>query len=288
MIYQSAQAWRNDPHKRVLVFGMSGLGKTHVSNMLRASGDWFHYAIDYRIGTRYLGEQIVDNFKHEAMKNPYLSGLLKTDSIHIGSNISFENLDPLASYLGKPGDPAKGGIEIGEYKRRQLLHEKAEVAALLDTPHFIARARELYQYSHFICDSGGSICEVVDADNPDDPVLKSLSQNLLLVWIKGSKSHYNALVKRFGKAPKPMCYRSEFMAQLWENYLSDTNGIADKVDPDIFVRWAYAQALEQRQPRYASIAKNWGVTVSAEDIAAATTPQAFDATIARALEKHHS
>ena len=41
---------------------MSGLGKTHVSNMLRRTGGWFHYSIDYRIGTRYMGEYIVDNF----------------------------------------------------------------------------------------------------------------------------------------------------------------------------------------------------------------------------------
>ncbi|MEN8895388.1 MAG: hypothetical protein ABF248_04775 [Yoonia sp.] len=29
--------------------------------MLRAQGDWFHYSIDDRIGTRYVGERIVDN-----------------------------------------------------------------------------------------------------------------------------------------------------------------------------------------------------------------------------------
>ena len=91
MIYKSASDWQNNPQKKILLFGMSGLGKTHTSNMLRASGEWFHYSIDYRIGTRYLGEQIVDNFKQEAMQNQFLKGLLKTDSIHIGSNISFDN-----------------------------------------------------------------------------------------------------------------------------------------------------------------------------------------------------
>ena len=34
MIYESAEAWRAAPEKRVLLFGMSGLGKTHVSAML--------------------------------------------------------------------------------------------------------------------------------------------------------------------------------------------------------------------------------------------------------------
>ena len=70
MLYQNATAWRAAPHRKVLVFGMSGLGKTHLSGLLRGSGDWFHYSIDYRIGTRYLNETILDNAKAEAMKVP--------------------------------------------------------------------------------------------------------------------------------------------------------------------------------------------------------------------------
>ena len=103
MLYQSAKDWHAASHKNVLLFGMSGLGKTHLSNMLRAEGGWFHYSIDYRIGTRYMGEHIADSFKREAMKVGYLRDLLLSDSIYIGSNITFENLAPLSTYLGKPG-----------------------------------------------------------------------------------------------------------------------------------------------------------------------------------------
>ena len=112
MIYETADDWRGADRKRVLLFGMSGLGKTHVSNLLRDGGGWFHYSIDYRIGTRYMGEHIVDNFKREAMKVPFLRELLMSDSIYIGSNITFDNLAPLSTYLGKPGDPAKGGLPL--------------------------------------------------------------------------------------------------------------------------------------------------------------------------------
>ena len=49
MIYGSGNEWREAPNKRIMLFGMSGLGKTHVSNLLRASGGWFHYSVDYRI-----------------------------------------------------------------------------------------------------------------------------------------------------------------------------------------------------------------------------------------------
>ena len=62
MLYESADAWARAPEKRIMLFGMSGLGKTHVSNLMRASGGWFHYSVDYRIGTRYMGEHIAANF----------------------------------------------------------------------------------------------------------------------------------------------------------------------------------------------------------------------------------
>ena len=146
MIYASAEDWRAAPHRRVLFYGMSGLGKTHLSNMLRDSGDWFHYSIDYRIGTRYMGELIADNAKAEAMKVPFLRDLLMSDSIYIGSNITFNNLSPVATYLGKPGDATKGGLPMSEYARRQEQFRQAEISALYDTAHFAARAEALYDY----------------------------------------------------------------------------------------------------------------------------------------------
>jgi hypothetical protein len=197
MIYRTSADWRAAGQKRVLLFGMSGLGKTHLSNLLRSAGGWFHYSVDYRIGTRYMGEFIADNFKREAMKVPLLRDLLMTDSVYIASNITFDNLAPLSTYLGKPGDAAKGGLPFAEYQRRQAQHRDGEVAALLDTVPFIGRAHDLYGYDHFVCDSGGSICEVVDPANPADPVLKALSGNLLMVWIKGSEAHTEELIRRF-------------------------------------------------------------------------------------------
>ena len=59
---------------------------------------------------------------------------------------------------------------------------------------------------------------------------------------------------------------------------------ADRVDPDAFVRWAYARALAHRQPRYRAMARNWGVTVSAGDVAKVATAEDMIALVARALE----
>lgn len=280
----TADGWRDAPHKRIMLFGMSGLGKTHVSNLLRDAGGWFHYSVDYRIGTRYMGEHIVDNFKKQAMQVPLLRDLLMSDSIYIASNITFNNLAPLSTYLGKPGDAAKGGLPFSEYMHRQQQHRAAEIAALLDTPHFIDRAQALYGYPHFVCDSGGSICEVVDPNDRDDPVMRSLSDHLLPVWIKGSDSHTAELIRRFDRAPKPMYYQPEFLIPIWETYLRDTGQTEAEVDPDAFVRHAYAQALAHRQPRYEAMARNWGITVTAEEVARVTTAQEVIDLIARTLE----
>lgn len=284
MIYGSAQAWREAPDKRVLLFGMSGLGKTHLSNLLRASGDWFHYSIDYRIGTRYMGEHIADNFKREAMKVPLLRDLLMTDSVHITSNITFNNLAPLSTYLGKPGDPARGGLDFAEYRKRQDQHRAAEIAALLDTPHFIERAREIYGYPHFVCDSGGSICEVVDPDDAADPVLTVLGAATLMVWIEGSEAHTADLVRRFDRAPKPMYYQPDFLEAAWQDYLRLSGCAPDQVEPDAFVRWTYARAMAHRQPLYEAMARNWGVRVAAADVARVASAEDFVDLIARALE----
>lgn len=284
MLYPSADAWRNAPEKRIMLFGMSGLGKTYISNLLRASGGWFHYSVDYRIGTRYMGEHIADNFKREAMKVPLLRDLLCSDSVFIASNITFENLAPLSTYLGKPGKPELGGLPWDEYCRRQALHRSAEVAAMHDTTHFATRAMDIYGYNNFVCDSSGSICEVVDPDDAEDPVMSALAKVLLPVWIEGSEDHTKQLIRRFDRAPKPMCYQPEFLQSAWREYCSETGAAEAEIDPDDFVRWAYARALAHRQPRYRAMAERWGITLAADDVANVQSESDMVDLIARALE----
>ncbi len=286
MIYKSSQEWHGAAHKRVALIGMSGLGKTYLSEMLRKGGAWFHYSVDYRIGTRYMGEHIVDNFKREAMKVPFLRDLLRSDSIYIASNITFENLAPLSTYLGKPGDASRGGIAIADYIKRQREHRLAEQAAVQDTALFAHKALDIYGYQHFICDTSGSICEVVDGTDPGDPVLKSLSAAALPVWIEGNEDHTGELKARFDAAPKPMYYREDFLLEKWAEYLALRNVSPARVDPDDFIRWGYGELLESRLPRYKAIAENWGVTVQADEVRSIRDPQDFNALIGQAIDRN--
>jgi len=284
MLYRDADHWCQAAQKRVMVYGMSGLGKTHMSTIVRGSGHWFHYSIDYRIGTRYMSELIADNAKAEAMKVPFLRSLLMSDSIYIVSNITFDNLTPVSTYLGKPGDPALGGLPIDEYRRRQEQFRQSELSALNDTEYFAERAQALYGYPHFICDTGGSICEWVEADDDNDPLMTKLSATCLPLWIKGDAAHTEALIARFDKAPKPMAYQPAFLLECWQAYIAETGLAENKVNPDTFVRWTYARALAHRQPRYEAMSR-WGVTVSADEVASLNGEADFIDLVATALER---
>ena len=138
----SVEQLRNWQHKSITLLGMSGVGKTRLSNML-PTNDWFHFSGDYRIGTHYLDEPILDNIKHQAMQVPFLRELLRSDSIYIQNNISVNNLQPVSTFLGKLGNPEKGGLPLEEFKYRQELHSQAEIATMGDLPEFIKKAQEL-------------------------------------------------------------------------------------------------------------------------------------------------
>jgi hypothetical protein len=285
MLFKSVDEFIKAPRRAVTVFGMAGVGKTRLASMLRDS-QWFHYSADYRIGTRYMGEFIVDNFKREAMKNPFLADLLRSDSIYISSNITFANLDPLSTYLGTPGDPARGGLPLAEYQRRQEQHRVAEIAALRDVPYFIERAKALYGYDDFIADTGGSLIEVIDPTDPNDPVVETLAGASALLYIRGTEKDADELVRRFKQSPKPMYYRPPFLVEKWAEYKA-LNHLAsdDEVDPVGFGAWGFEALLHDRLPRYQALADNFGYVVEASDLAIVRDGDEFVDLMAAAIEK---
>ncbi len=283
MIYETAKDWRGAISRRVALFGMSGVGKTRLATLLRGGGGWFHYSVDYRIGTRYMGEHIVDNFKRHAMRDPFLRDLLISDSIYIASNITFDNLSPLSTYLGKPGDPDRGGIPFEEYLRRQRQHREAEIASTLDALEFAAKAEEIYGYPHFVCDTSGSLCEVVDPDDPQDPVMAPLAGGMLPVWIRGTEAHLDALAARFDRNPKPMYYDEGFLRRIWHEYCTERGLTEDRVDPDDFIRWGFRALMAHRLPIYEAMARRWGITVEADTAAEIRDRADFEEVIAGAL-----
>lgn len=264
--------------KSITLLAMSGAGKTTLSNKL-PKDKWFHYSGDYRIGTKYLEEAILDNIKQQAMGVPFLRDLLKSDSIYIRSNITVDNLSAVSSFLGKIGNPSLGGLSLTEFKRRQALHHQAEINAMNDVPDFIHKAEQIYDYKHFINDAGGSVCEL---DNPQ--VLATLAKHTLLVYIKIPPTLEETIVERAKKDPKPLYYRPAFVDEKLTEFMRLYGFTStDDISPDAFVSWVFPQLFQSRIPRYEAIAQEYGYTINAEDVAKINTEQDFIELIASAI-----
>ena len=261
------RAWE---HKNITLVGMSGVGKTHLSNMLRKH-DWFHYSGDYRIGTRYLSEPILDIIKKQAMEIPLLRELLRSDYISIQNRISIDNLGPVLNFVGKLGNPELGGVPLREFRHRQELYRQAEVMAMKDVPGFINKSRNVFGYKHFINDVGGSLCELEDPE-----VIDILVDNTLILYIEVSKSGEAELLRRAENDPKPLYYRPGFLAQHLSEYL-EMNDLpyAALIDPNNFTRWIFPRLFHSRIPRYEEIATPYGYTVTANEVAALRDDEDF-------------
>ena len=276
----SVEEFRNWDHKKVTLLGMSGVGKTHISSMLRGY-DWFHYSGDYRIGTRYLDESILDMIKSRAMEVPFLRDLLRNDWIYIRNNIKVSDLGPVLAFVGKLGDPERGGLELEMFREHQRLYREAEIAAMRDVPHFIRKSRTIYAYQHFVNDVGGSLCEL------DEPgVIELLEEHTLILYIKVTdREEEQKLINRAQSDPKPLYYRPEFLDEQLATYLQE-NGLryAAQMDPDTFTRWIFPRLFHSRIPRYEEIARR-GYTVTSQEVAAVRDQQDFLTLIESAIAR---
>ena len=227
--------------KRFALLGMSGLGKTFISRSLVKRDNWLHYSVDYEIG------KILFKNKHK--------NLLK--GFEVG------NLTNLSDFLGKPGSPSMGGIPFSEYLTRQKLHRDAEIKATLHASSLVENSPEL---SHFVCDTSGSICELVNPSDENDAILKSLSKNFLIICLEAPDSMYQVLINRFLAKPKPMYYEEKFLHSLWQSFKNESPNINDHINPDDFMIYGFKALIKRRKAIFDSISKNWGISLNFENL----------------------
>jgi len=269
-MHMSAKEFRNWDHKAITLLGMSGVGKTTLADNLPQSS-WFHYSGDYRIGTRYMDEPIMDNIKRQAMKVDFLRDLLRSDSIFISNNITIHNLEPISSFLGQLGAEKLGGLPLNEFLRRQHLHREAENNSMIDVASFMAKAREIYGYQHFVNDTGGSVCEL-DSREAE----KVLADNTVVLYIRADQSMEQELIRRASSNPKPMYYNENFLKNQLELYLEQENlrGV-DELDPKKFARWIFPELVKHRRPLYQGLADKYGYTITAKEAEQVQSEQDF-------------
>lgn len=276
----TAAEFRALPHKAVTLLGMSGVGKTRLSERLDKT-QWFHYSGDYRIGTRYLSENILDNLKSKMMEVPFLADLLRSDSIYISNNLTVSNLEPVSTFLGKPGNSGLGGLSLEEFKNRLRLHHEAEIKTMQDVPDFIRKGQEIYGYPHLVNDAGGSLCEL---QRPD--VFDLLAEHTLILYIHADDPHIEELCERQAKSPKPLYYPETFLDQAIEDFMAE-HELRDfqDINPDDFTRWAFPRLSRDRLERYQGIATEYGYTVSMDEVSRVRNADDFVDLIAQAIER---
>ena len=227
--------------KRFALLGMSGLGKTFISRTLVKQDNWLHYSVDYEIG------KILFKNEHRNL----------LDGFEVG------NLTNLSDFLGKPGSPSMGGISFSEYLTRQQLHRDAEIKATLNASSLIEASPEL---SNFVCDTSGSICELVNPSDENDAILKSLSKNFLIICLEAPDYMYQVLIDRFLAKPKPMYYEENFLHFLWQSFKDDTSSICDEINPDDFMIYGFKALIKRRKAIFDTISKNWGISLNFEQL----------------------
>lgn len=275
------QQFRDWENKRITLLGMSGVGKTHISSMLRGH-DWFHFSGDYRIGTRYLDEPILDLIKQQAMQAPFLRDLLRNDWIDIKNNIKIHDLGPVLAFIGKLGGPDWGGLSLEEFSRRQAMYREAEIAAMRDVPEFIRKGQEIYGYPHFVNDVGGSLCEL------DEPgVIELLADHTLILYIQTTTSEEeDTLIRRAQSDPKPLYYRPAFLREQLPVYMREKSlDYVAQVEPNDFTRWVFPRLFRSRIPRYEAIAGPHGYTVTSQEVARVRNEQDFLALVEAAIAR---
>jgi hypothetical protein len=279
-VHFDIDGFRNWQNRSVTLLGMSGVGKTYLSALLRRS-DWFHYSGDYRIGTRYLDEPILDLIKSKAMEVPFLRDLLRRDWIAIQNKIEVDDLGPVLSFVGQLGDPDKNGLSLQEFNRRQAMYREAEIQAMRDVPAFIDKARRIYGYRHFVNDVGGSLCELEEPS-----IIDLLARHTLILYIRVPQQDEIKLIRRAQADPKPLYFRPAFLKSAVKDYLAERGltYVAD-IDPDDFTRWVFPRLFHSRVPRYESIARPHGYVVESTEVAAVRDEQDFLALIETAIAR---
>lgn len=253
---------------RLAVMGLSGVGKTRLSRQLSMT-QWFHYSVDYRTWTHYLSDELNDYLKKLAMSHPLLQDMLKRDAITVEHRVHFDILLATSLYMGMLGNPAQYGSTLDEFTGRMARHAAAEIAATLDIPAFIERAQNLYGYPHFLADLSGSLCEVVEPDDPEDKVLRMLDSTVTLIYIHATEAHEKVLIERNIADPKPIYYRPDFIAEELPGLLAQ-HGAADitAIAPKDVGAYLYPRLLAHRVQRYEKIAERHAITLTMEEAAA--------------------
>ncbi len=246
----TAKEFKDLPRKSITLIGMSGAGKTHISCKLEQWG-WHNYSCDFEIADKYLKAEL-DNLE----------------------NISASDISALSNYLGKLGNPEKGGFLLEKFKSRQKAYYDAESAALANMKAALDSSNK-----DFVHDSTGSLVEIEDHD-----LIKKIGEQSLFVYLKTGEKEEKEVLQRARDYPKPLFFPPKFLKEKLEQYISENNlsGV-ENIEPDEFSRWVFPLLFAARKPKYQKLADLYGITIPSSEFTDLQSSDDFIAIIERYL-----
>lgn len=247
--------FRSQPRKALTLIGMSGVGKSHMACRLAQWG-WHNYSCDYLIGTRYL-----------------------KDAVRAGGAMRPDNIERLSDFVGQIGDPARGGVGLEEFRRRQRLYYEAEYEVLKDIGEGLDTAAR--DGRSFVNDSSGSLCEV-----EDETILARVGEKTLFVYLKAAQEDHPKILERAVQYPKPLYFPPAFFDAHLSEYLDEFAIVrVEDIDPGAFLSWVFPRLFRSRLPKYQALADKYGVTLPAGAACAVRSEVEFVELIAGALDE---
>lgn len=240
--------------KSVTLIGMSGVGKTYISQALAKKG-WECFSCDYEIGVTYLKEEI-------------------QQTLGIEGQVTVENLSYLSQFVGQLGNPELGGLPMDEFLRRQKIYYEAECASILDACKTVQNTEE-----DILIDSTGSLCEI---EKPG--VVEALGKSSLFVYLKASPEEELTVIQRAQDDPKPLFFPPALLPQWIELYMqSNRHRMPEDIVPNDFSRWVFPRLLTSRLPKYQFLADQYGITIPTSKLQNLSHPDEFTEAVAAYL-----
>ncbi len=217
------------------LLGMSGAGKTYFSQMLEEWG-WAHYSCDFEIARL------------------------------LGIEVQIDDLSALSRFIGQVGNPDLGGVPLDEFKRRQKLYYDAECQALQDVGDAIARNVG----TSFVNDSTGSFCEITD-----EAIIQDVAERTLLVYIETDPADHGEIIDRAKSYPKPLYFPADRFDGWLDEYCAAQGVSVETLIPNDFSAWVFPKLFHSRLPKYERLAREYGVTIAANDLRGVTNVDSF-------------
>ncbi len=206
------------------------------------------------------------------MKVPFLRDLLRSDSIKIESNITFSNLDPLSTYLGRPGEREEGRAgarripaPAGAAPDRRDRGAAAMCPISSSAPSGSMATPRLHRRYRRLADRGGrpGRCR----GSGDQGARRAARCCSTSAAPSGDAAE---LVRRFRHSPKPMYYQPPFLvAEMGgvQGAERDRQSDDERRSRRRSGAWGFEALLTDRLPRYQQLADKFGYTVEAADLA---------------------